>query len=91
MKKRSGAHPDRAGKVVEVPASEVKNSWHEFVDRVSRGREEVIVTRYGRPVMKLSPADEVQEGPGIFGCLAGTVTVHGDLIAPTGEGWEADA
>jgi prevent-host-death family protein len=82
---------NRAGKGVEVPASEVKNAWHEFVDRVGRGREEVVVTRYGRPVMKLSPADEAPEGPGIFGFLAGTVTVHGDLTAPTGEVWEADA
>lgn len=28
---------------------------------------------------------------GIFGWLAGTVTVHGDIIAPTGEKWSADA
>lgn len=80
---------DRVGKVVEVPASEVKNSWHEFVGRGSRGREEVIVTRYGTPLMKLSPAHEAPDGPGIFGFLAGTVRVRGDLTAPTGEVWEA--
>jgi antitoxin (DNA-binding transcriptional repressor) of toxin-antitoxin stability system len=81
----------KAGNVTEVPASEVKNAWHQFIDRVSQAREEIVVTRYGKPVMKLSPIDEPEDGPGIFGFLAGTVTAHGDLVAPTGEVWEADA
>jgi prevent-host-death family protein len=74
-----------------VPASEVKNSWHAYLDRVSQGREEVIVTRYGRPVAKLCPVDETEQGPGIFSFLQGTVSVQGDMVAPTGEVWEADA
>jgi prevent-host-death family protein len=81
----------KARRITEVPASEVKNAWHEFVDRVSRAREEIVVTRYGKPVMKLSPIDEPEDLPGIFGFLSGTVTVHGDIVAPTGEEWEADA
>jgi prevent-host-death family protein len=91
MKKTNRARLGRTGKAIEVPASEVKNAWHEFVDRVSQAREEIVVTRYGKPVMKLSPIDEPEDRPGIFGCLAGTVTVHGDLVAPTEEVWEADA
>ena len=75
----------------EVPASEVKNSWHEYIERVSQGREEIIVTRYGKPVMKLVPSDEVGSEPAIFGFPAGTVTEHGDLTEPTGEIWDADA
>ena len=74
----------------EVPASEVKNAWHEFIDRVRRTREEIVVTRYGKPVMRLVPIEESTDAPGVFGFLAGTVTVHGDLIAPTGEAWEAE-
>ena len=74
----------------EVPASEVKNAWHEFIDRVSRTREEIVVTRYGKPVMRLAPIEESTETPRVFGFLAGTVTVQGDLVAPTGEEWEAE-
>lgn len=84
-------HTRKAGTAIEVPASEVKNAWHQFVERVSQAREEIVVTRYGKPVMKLSPIDAPEEQPGIFGFLAGTVTVHGDIAAPTGEEWEADA
>lgn len=78
-----------AGEVREVAASEVKQSWHEYVERVSRGRQEVVVTRYGKPVMKLSPVEEAS-GPRFFGYLSRTVTVKGDIVGPTGERWEAD-
>lgn len=91
MRKTSPTRIGNAGKRTEVPASEVKNAWHEFVGRVSQAREEIIVTRYGKPVMKLTPVEESEDRPGIFGFLAGTVTSHGDVVASTGEVWEADA
>jgi prevent-host-death family protein len=72
----------------------VKNSWHSYLDRVARGREEVVVTRYGRPVAKLVPVEPTEgdeQAPGLFGWLRGTVTVHGDIIAPIDEPWDADA
>lgn len=76
---------------LEVSASDLKNSWHEFLERVSQGRQEVVVTRYGRPIAKLSPYEGPGDRGGIFGCLAGSVTVHGDITAPVGEAWDADA
>jgi prevent-host-death family protein len=76
---------------LEVSASDLKNSWHEFLERVSRARQEVVITRYGHPIAKLSPYEGPEEGGGIFGSLAGTVTIHGDIIAPVGADWYADA
>jgi len=73
-----------------VSASDLKNAWHEYLDRVARGREEVVVTRYGQPVARLLPYEGPSASPGIFGCLAGSVTVHGDIIRPTGVSWDAD-
>ncbi len=75
----------------EVSASDLKNSWHEFLERVSRGRQEIVVTRYGRPIARLSPYEGPGDAGGIFGSLAGSVTVHGDIVAPVGEPWEVDA
>jgi antitoxin (DNA-binding transcriptional repressor) of toxin-antitoxin stability system len=86
---RKKTQPRTAGAAIEVPASEVKNSWHEFIDRVSQAREEIVVTRYGKRVMRLSPVDE-EVPPEMIGFLAGTVTFHGDIVSPTGEEWEAD-
>ncbi|MBW3555142.1 MAG: type II toxin-antitoxin system prevent-host-death family antitoxin [Gemmatimonadetes bacterium] len=74
-----------------MSASDLKNSWHEFLEQVSRARQEIVVTRYGHPIAKLSPYEGPADGGGIFGSLAGTVTVHGDLTAPVDEAWEADA
>jgi prevent-host-death family protein len=77
-------------KPLEVSASDLKNSWHEFLKQVSQGRQEVVITRYGHAIAKLSPYEAPETGGGIFGCLAGSVTIHGDLVAPIGEVWEAD-
>lgn len=90
-RKHAGGEP---GEVREAPASEVKQAWHEYLDRVSRGRQEVVVTRYGKPVMKLSPLDPEDPGdrPGrLVGYLAGTVTEHGDIVEPVDAEWEAAA
>jgi prevent-host-death family protein len=73
---------------MEVPASEVKNAWHEFVDLVSRGRQEVIVTKYGRPIMKLVPVDN--PAPKLVGLMAGTLVVVGDIVEPLDEVWESN-
>src|SRR5262245_45990421 len=76
--------------VREVAASDLKNSWHTFLESVEVGREEVVITRYGKPIARLIPVEEGAAGPGIVGFLAGTVTVVGDLVAPVGEAWSAD-
>lgn len=78
-------------KQLEVSASELKNSWHQFLEQVAQGRQELVVTRYGRPIAKLSPYGGPGGDSGIFGSLAGSVTVHGDITAPIGEAWDADA
>ena len=76
--------------VREVPASQIKNAWHEYLDRVTRGREEIVLTRYGKPIARLVPVSEPSP-TGVFGRLRGTVTATDDLVAGTGEEWEADA
>ncbi|HEU4629845.1 MAG TPA: type II toxin-antitoxin system prevent-host-death family antitoxin [Gemmatimonadaceae bacterium] len=74
----------------EVPASEVKNAWHAYLDRVSRSREEIVITRYGKPIARLTPV-EPAEKRSIIGRMAGTVTILGDIIEPLDVEWEAKA
>lgn len=91
MSKEEKSAPASAAPI-EVSSSEFKNGWHNYLERVERVRETVVVTRYGKPVAKLVPYDEDgQEENSLFGHLANTVTVLGDIVAPTGEVWEADA
>jgi antitoxin (DNA-binding transcriptional repressor) of toxin-antitoxin stability system len=76
--------------VTEVPASELKNDWHRWLQRVSEGGQTLIVTRYGKPIATLSPVRSAVEPRRIFGALAGSVTEEADLISPTGESWDAE-
>jgi prevent-host-death family protein len=71
-----------------VPATEFKNTCLELIERVQQTREEIVVTKYGRPVAKLV-AFEQGKAP-LFGHLAGSVTIHGDIVAPLGETWDAE-
>ncbi|MGH7625086.1 MAG: type II toxin-antitoxin system Phd/YefM family antitoxin [Gemmatimonadaceae bacterium] len=74
-----------------MSASVIKNAFHEYLERVSRTREEIVITRYGRPIARLAPVESTPAEPRLVGCMAGTVSVLGDLIAPIDVQWEADA
>lgn len=75
---------------MEVPAGTFKAQCLRLMDLVQASREPIVVTKRGRPVAKLVPIDDVAP-PGLFGYLRGSVAVHGDLVAPMGEAWDADA
>jgi prevent-host-death family protein len=71
-----------------IPAGEFKARCLELMDQVCQRQLEIVITKHGEPVAKLVPFDE--QPPEIFGYLKGTVTFHGDIVAPTGERWNAD-
>jgi prevent-host-death family protein len=81
----SGKHPNSK----EVPASTFKDSCLRLIERVRQTREEIVVTRYGRPVAKLVPFEEGTAH--LFGHLVGSVTIHADVVAPVGVEWDAEA
>jgi prevent-host-death family protein len=50
------------------------------MDEVQSKREAVLITKRGKPVAKLVPADK--ETDDIFGFLAGKGKVSGDVVSP---------
>jgi len=76
--------------VTEVSASDLKNEWHRWLQRVADGGQTIVVTRYGKPIATLSPVQDSREPHRIFGALSGTVADAGDLVSPTDEAWEAE-
>jgi len=50
------------------------------MDEVQQKKETVVVTKYGRPVVKVVPADT--ETDEIYGFLAGKGSVSGDIVSP---------
>jgi prevent-host-death family protein len=72
----------------KVPATAFKDTCLRLIDRVQQTREEIVVTKHGRPVAKLVAFGE--ETTPLFGYLAGSVTVHGDITEPIGVDWDAE-
>ena len=80
---------DKPSKPREIAAGAFKARCLKLMDEVRRGRVPVVITKRGEPVAKLAPLDE--RPPPLFGCLAGSVTVVGDIVAPIDVAWEANA
>lgn len=88
-KKAVHRYSSERAKSTEVPASAFKDSCLALIDRVRQTREEIVVTKYGHPVAKLVAYEEGKAK--LFGHLAGSVTIHGDVVAPVEVEWDAEA
>ena len=69
-----------------VPATKFKAQCLELMDRVAERRATYVITKRGKPVAKLVPADP----PGrksVFGCMADQTEFVGDLDQPA---WSAE-
>lgn len=74
---------------MEISAGEFKAKCLKLMDEVASSHEKVVITKRGKPVAMLVPV-EPEEAKPLFGYMAGTITVLGDLIAPVDVEWEAE-
>src|SRR5205823_11517142 len=65
---------------MQIPAGEFKARCLQLMDRVARTREPIIITKRGRPVAKLVPPDDPQPPAPLFGYMAGTAEIRGDIV-----------
>jgi prevent-host-death family protein len=73
-----------------VPAGVFKATCLELMDRVRDRREEIVITKYGKPVAKLVPVGaEDTARRTARGWMKGTVLWYGDVISPIDVEWEA--
>ena len=63
-----------------MPAGEFKARCLRVMEEVKKYRTSVVITKKGRPVAKLVPADA--PATDIFGCMAGSARIVGDIEAP---------
>jgi prevent-host-death family protein len=70
-----------------VPATRFKAQCLELMDRVAERRATYVITKRGRPVAKLVPADPPAP-KSVFGCMADQTELVGDLRRPA---WSAEA
>jgi prevent-host-death family protein len=73
----------------KMPAGEFKSRCLAIMDSVQKTKESVLITKRGRPVAKLVPAEETSRA--FLGRLEGVVKIIGDIESPIepAEAWEA--
>jgi prevent-host-death family protein len=74
---------------MSIPAALFKAECLRLMDEVARTGKPVVITKHGRPVAQLVP---VPPTPGsLFGYMRNTVSIKGDVVAPTDDPWNADS
>jgi prevent-host-death family protein len=71
-----------------MAAGEFKARCLQVMDQVSASRTSVVITKRGKPVAKLVPADQASEW--VPGRLAKKIEILGDIVSPIvpPEDWE---
>jgi prevent-host-death family protein len=83
-------HDPMPKKLRQVSAADFKANCLRLMDEVAQRRQPIIVTKRGKPVAKLVPADD--EPVDLFGYMAGTIKIVGDVTSPIEDlEWTADA
>jgi len=74
--------------VKQIAAGEFKAQCLAIMDQVFESGEPVLITKHGKPVAKLIPAEKRADD--IFGHMAGKVKIVGDIVGPATplEDWE---
>lgn len=72
----------------QMPAGKFKAQCLAIMDQVLQSGEPIVITKHGKPVVKLVPAENRADD--IFGYMAGKVKIVGDVVGPITplEDWE---
>jgi prevent-host-death family protein len=74
---------------MNIPAAVFKAECLKLMDEVARTGRSILITKHGKPVAQLGP---VMAEPGsLFGYMKNTIQIKGDVVAETGETWDANS
>ena len=71
-----------------IKASEFKAKCLKLIDEVAETGEEIVITKYGKPVSKLTPYRKKPQT--LFGIDSGRMEILGDIDEPIDVEWEAE-
>ncbi|MGR3317744.1 MAG: type II toxin-antitoxin system Phd/YefM family antitoxin [Candidatus Anammoxibacter sp.] len=74
---------------MRIAAGDFKAKCLKLMDEVKDHHKEVIITKYGKPIAKLTYIEKKTPKP-LFGFLKNSVDITGDIVEPIGEKWNAD-
>ena len=73
---------------MKIAVSEFKAKCLKLIDQLSQTRDPIILTKRGKPVAKLVPADSEASDSALFGYMAGSATISGDIVSPVEQSWK---
>ena len=71
-----------------IKASEFKAKCLKLMDEVAETGEEIVITKYGKPVSRLTPYRRKPKT--LFGIDSGRFEIFGDIDEPIDVEWEAE-
>lgn len=74
---------------MEIAAGEFKAKCLKLMCDIHEYHEEVIITKFGKPVAKLVPVKD-KKAKSLFGVLKDSLFITGNIVKPTGEKWSSD-
>lgn len=74
---------------MKVSAGKFKANCLKLIDRVASTRKSLTITKHGKPVATMVPAIPESATP-LFGYMAGTAIVRGDIVTPVDEKCDAE-
>lgn len=77
------------GSTRTVKASEFKAKCLQLMDEVAESGEAIVITKFGKPVAKLTPHLQRPKAP--FGAYRDKIQILGDIVSPLPESWYQDA
>ena len=75
---------------MKIAAGQFKAKCLKLMDDVYRHHEEIIITKYNKPIAKLVPFEDKKSKISPFGFLKGTVIICENIIKPIEEKWNVD-
>ncbi|CAB1057809.1 hypothetical protein D1BOALGB6SA_2564 [Olavius sp. associated proteobacterium Delta 1] len=74
-----------------IPISKFKATCLRLLGNVKKTGKPILITRKGEPIALVTPPPPPPKLENWLGCMAGTVKITGDIIAPVidDEEWEA--
>ena len=74
---------------MKIAAGEFKAKCLKLMDNVHKYHEEVIITKHGKPIVKLCSIDDIPKKP-LFGYMKNSVSIKGNIVSPIDEKWDVD-
>jgi prevent-host-death family protein len=74
-----------------IAAGEFKAKCLHLLDEVAQQRTPLVITKRGKPIAKLVPIEDDKPADDIYGCMAGTGRILGDIVSPLDDWGNADA